>query len=132
MRFVLPLLLGLLGASCGGSGAGTAAKTPNESASSAADTETSTDTDPTTAEQEDSPAASTAAKAPSCDDGTCSPCGAGICPAGWYCDEGVSGGAACSWLKECADKPTCGCVKRVLGSSCQCREEAGGLKVSCG
>jgi hypothetical protein len=64
----------------------------------------------------------------SCDDGTCSPCGSGICPVGWYCDEKAG---ACSWLTECAEKPTCGCVTRVLGSACKCREEAGGLKVAC-
>ena len=70
-------------------------------------------------------------KGPSCDDGTCSLCGSGICPAGWYCDEKASGGGACSWLTECAEKPTCGCVTRVLGASCKCREENGGLKVAC-
>ncbi len=67
-------------------------------------------------------------QAVACDDGTCSPCGDGICPSGWYCDEKAS---ACSWLTECADKPTCGCVTRVLGSACKCREEAGGLRVAC-
>lgn len=69
-------------------------------------------------------------KGPSCDDGTCSLCGNGICPAGWYCDE-KAGGGACSWLAECAEKPSCGCITRVLGASCKCREEGGGLKVSC-
>jgi hypothetical protein len=68
---------------------------------------------------------------PNCDDGTCSKCGSGICPSGWYCDENASGGPACSWLKECADKPSCSCVTRVLGAACKCREEAGGLKVAC-
>jgi hypothetical protein len=67
---------------------------------------------------------------PSCDDGTCSLCGSGICPAGWYCDESAPGGAACAWLKECAEKATCGCVTKVLGSSCKCRDESG-VKVSC-
>jgi hypothetical protein len=71
------------------------------------------------------------AKGPSCDDGTCSKCGSGICPTGWYCDEKVAGGGACSWLAECAEKPTCACVTRVLGSSCKCRAEDGGLKVAC-
>ena len=75
--------------------------------------------------------ASESSGAPSCDDGTCSKCGSGICPAGWYCDEKASGGSACSWLAECAEKPTCACVTRVLGSSCKCREESGGLKVNC-
>ena len=84
---------------------------------------------------EEEPVESTGAaeksKLPSCEDGTCSPCGNGMCPAGWYCDEKASGGSACSWLAECAEKPTCSCVTRVLGSSCKCREESGGLKVAC-
>jgi len=70
-------------------------------------------------------------QAATCDDGTCSKCGSGICLAGWYCDEKASGGGACSWLSECAEKPSCGCVTRVLGASCKCREEDGGLKVAC-
>ena len=76
----------------------------------------------------DEKAESRAPAGPSCDDGTCSRCGGGICPAGWYCDEKTS---ACSWLTECADKPTCSCVGRVLGAGCKCREEAGGIKVAC-
>jgi hypothetical protein len=67
-------------------------------------------------------------KSATCDDGTCSRCGDGICPSGWYCDEKAG---ACSWLTECADKATCGCVTRVLGAACKCREEDGGLKVTC-
>jgi hypothetical protein len=78
----------------------------------------------------DSAASSESSNGPNCDDGTCSKCGSGICPVGWYCDE-RAGSGACSWLAECADKPTCGCVTRVLGSSCKCREESGGLKVAC-
>lgn len=77
------------------------------------------------------PATAERAEGPSCDDGTCSKCGSGICPAGWYCDEKASGGGACSWLTECADKPTCACVTRVLGAACKCKEENGGLKVAC-
>jgi hypothetical protein len=69
-------------------------------------------------------------KGPSCDDGTCSSCGNSICPSGWYCDEKVNGGS-CSWLVECAQKPSCGCITKVLGSQCKCREEGGGLKVAC-
>jgi hypothetical protein len=71
-----------------------------------------------------------ASRGPSCDDGTCSVCGPGICPAGWYCDESAPGGAACAWLKECAEKATCGCVTKVLGTACKCRDESG-IKVSC-
>ena len=71
------------------------------------------------------------AKGPNCDDGTCSLCGPGLCPRGWYCAEQARGGGACSWLAECAEKPSCGCVTRVLGATCKCREENGGLKVAC-
>jgi len=90
------------------------------------------------------PAASTASRAASdesseaeepraaagarCDDGTCTVCGSGICPSGWYCDEKAG---ACSWLAECAAKPSCGCITRVLGSACKCDGAAGGPKVSC-
>jgi hypothetical protein len=77
-----------------------------------------------------SASASEKSTGPSCDDGTCSKCGSGICPAGWYCDEKASGGGACSWLTECAEKPTCACITRVLGSTCKCRED-NGLKVAC-
>jgi hypothetical protein len=77
---------------------------------------------------DESAAAPEKAKGASCDDGTCSTCGNSICPSGWYCDEKAS---ACSWLTECAEKPTCSCVTRVLGRACKCREEAGGLKVAC-
>ena len=69
-------------------------------------------------------------RGPNCDDGTCSMCGSGICPTGWYCDESAPGGAACAWLKECAEKATCGCVTKVLGAACKCRDESG-IKVSC-
>ena len=84
-------------------------------------------------EEEPSTTSETPAKSKgaNCDDGTCSKCGSGICLAGWYCDEKSSGGGACSWLSECAEKPSCGCITRVLGASCKCREEDGGLKVAC-
>jgi hypothetical protein len=68
-------------------------------------------------------------KGPSCDDGTCSLCGSGICPSGWYCDE--KAGGSCSWLAECAEKPSCACITRVLGASCKCSASGGGLKVAC-
>jgi len=66
-----------------------------------------------------------------CDDGTCSACGRGFCPTGYYCDEKAKGGAACSWLPECADRATCGCVTAALGSSCACEERGGGVYVTC-
>lgn len=74
-----------------------------------------------------------AASAPSagCDDGTCFVCGAGSCPQGWYCDESAQGGAACSWLPECAKKTDCSCVSKVLGGGCSCSAQGGGLHVEC-
>jgi hypothetical protein len=68
---------------------------------------------------------------PSCDDGTCFRCGAGICPKGFYCDEDASGGAACGWLPSCAEEATCTCVKQTLGASCRCEEQGGGVSVDC-
>lgn len=64
---------------------------------------------------------------PSCDDGTCFRCGEGICPKGFFCDEKAAGGAACSWLPECAEAPSCGCVTKVIGDSCACAEKSGGV-----
>jgi hypothetical protein len=126
----LCLLLLLTLPQCGGSSAGSE---PESAADHAGDSESGADGSET-GEEGDSDVASDAEdkpRGPNCDDGTCSLCGSGICPSGWYCDENASGGAACSWLTECADKPTCGCITKVLGSSCKCREEGGGLKVSC-
>jgi len=82
--------------------------------------------------EDDSPAEE-ASEAPrsSCDDGTCSACGTGLCPTGWYCDESVSGGPACSWLPQCAQKSSCVCVTGALGSGCKCVEQGGGLHVTC-
>jgi hypothetical protein len=125
-------LLFLLLPQCGGPGTASgepksAADADDASASSSSENSESGHDD----EEDHASAADDKPPGPSCDDGTCSPCGSGICPSGWYCDENASGGAACSWLTECADKPSCGCITRVLGPSCKCREEAGGLKVSC-
>jgi len=66
-----------------------------------------------------------------CDDGTCSVCGEGLCPAGWYCNESAKGGPACGWLPDCAAKPSCACVGRVF-SSCSCEERGGGVHLTCG
>jgi hypothetical protein len=76
-------------------------------------------------------AASAEPPKPSCDDGTCSPCGDALCPSGWYCDETAPGGPACGWLPECAGKATCGCVKRAF-SGCGCEDRAGFPHVRCG
>jgi hypothetical protein len=129
----LPLYLLFLLAlpQCGG-GAGAEAKSAanHESGSDGGDDSEASES---AGEDGDAPASQAEDKprGPDCDDGSCSLCGSGICPSGWYCDENASGGAACSWLTECADKPSCGCITRVLGASCKCREEGGGLKVSC-
>jgi hypothetical protein len=83
-------------------------------------------------DKESSAEETTAAAAPvraTCDDGTCSPCGDALCPAGWYCDETAKGGPSCGWLPECAQKAGCACVKKALG--CACEEKAGGAHVSC-
>jgi hypothetical protein len=113
---------------CGGSPSGatpsSADKEPHRSApSGAAAHDSAADAaSEGTDERESSPG-------PRCDDGTCSACGNGICPAGWYCDE--KAGGACSWLAECASKPSCGCITRVLGAACKCDSAGGGLKVAC-
>ena len=123
------LALALLLPQCGGSGGSAEpktvadAETQDAKSSSEGSNSESDDADETSAAPEKP-------RGPSCDDGTCSLCGAGICPAGWYCDESAPGGAACAWLKECAEKATCGCVTKVLGSACKCRDESG-IKVSC-
>jgi hypothetical protein len=131
MRLLLPALLALLLIQCGGTSATPEARSPGADAShegSASDADDASDGSDASSEGSN---ADSEPQASTCDDGTCSKCGTGICPSGWYCDENANGGPACSWLKECADKPSCGCVTRVLGSSCKCREESGGLKVSC-
>ncbi|HEX3775516.1 MAG TPA: hypothetical protein VHV51_13685 [Polyangiaceae bacterium] len=122
-RFSGPGLALLLGA-CGGAAATDApAKTPHESHESTAAEDSADDDAP--AEEESAPPRS------ACDDGSCSPCGTGMCLAGWYCDESASGGAACSWLPQCAQKSSCGCIDRALGSGCKCTEQGGGLHVEC-
>lgn len=110
---------------CGG---GTTAGKPAENAESAGD-EASSDSGEAAADAEEEEAASEAPAA-ACSDGTCTPCGEGMCPNGWYCDETAKGGAACSWLPECAKKPGCACIERAL-SGCSCEERDGGQHVSC-
>ena len=112
-------------AACGGSaGSDSPAKAPpHEPAGGNAD-ETGT-REPPAPETEQAP------KAALCDDGTCSPCGAGVCPNGWYCDESASGGPACGWLPRCAQKSSCSCLTSKLGSGCKCSEQNGGLHVTC-
>ena len=114
----------LLLAACGGAAAGSDApakaahEAPSVHANEGADSE-----DP--APEPEPP------KAALCDDGTCSPCGAGVCPNGWYCDESASGGPACGWLPQCARKSSCACLSGKLGAGCKCSEQGGGLHVTC-
>ena len=82
-------------------------------------------------EASDEAAPAPAARRNLCEDGTCFRCGEGICPTGFYCDEGAQGGAACSWLPSCAARASCACIERALGSGCSCQESGGGPKVSC-
>jgi hypothetical protein len=125
---LLPLVLAVLLPQCGG-GAGAEPRTAATETDSGHDAQGEDEANDS--ESESAGAPEEKAHGPSCDDGTCSLCGSGICPAGWYCDESAPGGAACAWLKECAEKATCGCVTKVLGASCKCRDESG-VKVSCG
>lgn len=125
--FLCCFALLLLFPGCGGGASATGdAKSADSSGSERAEDASSngeeTEADGESASTPDKP------KGPNCDDGTCSLCGTSICPSGWYCDEKAS---ACSWLTECAEKPSCSCVTRVLGAACKCREEGGGLKVAC-
>ena len=124
------LLLVSLLPQCGGAGAG-AAESKSAADDDSAEPKGSSDASKSNDEDEAEPtAAAEKPRGTNCDDGTCSLCGSGICPAGWYCDESAPGGAACAWLKECAEKATCGCVTKLLGPACKCRDESG-IKVSC-
>ncbi|HYQ01231.1 MAG TPA: hypothetical protein VER96_21315 [Polyangiaceae bacterium] len=118
---------GLVLAACGGgaaAGSEPPAKAPQ--ATSRTHAEPAADSEEAAVEPE-----AEAPKAALCDDGTCSPCGAGMCPSGWYCDESASGGPACGWLPRCAQKSSCACLTSQLGSGCKCSEQGGGLHVTC-
>ncbi|MEZ4221895.1 MAG: hypothetical protein R3B13_13260 [Polyangiaceae bacterium] len=67
------------------------------------------------------------APTPACNDEGCFPCGEGLCPKGFYCDQQAPGGPACSWLPECAAEPTCACLSKSLGSECSCSEKSSGV-----
>jgi hypothetical protein len=126
LYFVLALAL----PQCGGASAGSEPKTAASEDSDGSQRSSDGDAESSDSDPEETSTAEAKSSGPSCDDGTCSLCGSGICPAGWYCDESAPGGAACAWLKECAEKATCGCVTKVLGSACKCRDDSG-VKVSC-
>ena len=119
-----PITLTVL-AACGG---GTTAGKPAERAEVAS--EAGGEDSGEAPETADDAEAASETPAPACSDGTCTPCGEGMCPNGWYCDETAKGGAACSWLPECAKKPGCACVERAL-SGCSCEERDGGQHVTC-
>lgn len=126
---VARLLLSSLLAACGGSTP--AADSPSGDGRSA---ESGDDAESTSGESSGDVGESSAAAGPakpSCDDGTCSPCGDALCPTGWYCDESAPGGPACGWLPECPSKATCACVKRAF-DGCSCEDQAGAAHVSCG
>jgi hypothetical protein len=118
------LLILAAGACGGGAAAANAPPTTAHHQAKAEATEEPADED-APGEEESAPPRS------ACDDGTCSACGSGMCPTGWYCDESASGGPACSWLPQCAQKSSCGCVSAALGSACKCTEQGGGLHVTC-
>jgi hypothetical protein len=121
-------LVGLLVAGgCGGSTSGTEAERPEGGGSrKTAQGDTAGETDESGGGSEPS-----APRRPACEDETCFECGGGICMTGFYCDEGAQGGAACSWLPDCAGRASCACVKRALGSGCDCQERGGGVHVKC-
>lgn len=108
-------------AACGGAGA-----PPAASATGATHGAATTETAPA------SPA-DDANSAPRCDDGSCFPCGGGVCPSGFYCavDRAHQG---CAWIPKCASKSSCECLAPVtkLDASCACEERGGGVYVTCG
>lgn len=117
-------------AACGGSSA--PAQAADGVSERSARTEHGTDHEEGDSDSGSTETAESTAPASNCENGTCFACGAGFCLSGWYCDEGAPGGAACSWIPDCATKATCGCIGKVLGSGCSCKEDNGGPHVSCG
>ncbi len=74
---------------------------------------------------------SSASAASYCADDGCFDCGDGLCMQGWYCDLGVRGGPACSFVPECEAQSGCTCVTSALGGGCRCEERDGGAYVTC-
>ncbi|HOU90827.1 MAG TPA: hypothetical protein PLU22_07250 [Polyangiaceae bacterium] len=81
--------------------------------------------------QVEAPAESSAKVTSYCTDEGCFDCGDGFCMQGWYCDLGVRGGPACSFVPECEAQSSCACVTAVLGGGCRCDERDGGAYVTC-
>lgn len=119
-----------LAVACGGSTP--AADSPGEEKAGASESGVDSETASSDGASDDgeSSAATEPAK-PTCEDGTCSPCGEALCPSGWYCDESAPGGPACGWLPECASKASCACVKRAF-NGCSCEDKAGTAHLRCG
>jgi hypothetical protein len=67
----------------------------------------------------------------SCEGGTCTVCGEGICPTGFYCEIAAKGRApACAWSPACADKPTCACLTKAA-PGCTCDDRNGAPSLTC-
>jgi len=79
----------------------------------------------------EAPAESSTMVASYCTDEGCFDCGESFCLQGWYCDLGVRGGPACSFVPECETRSNCACVTAVLGGGCRCDERDGGAYVTC-
>ena len=124
VRRLLSIVTALIAVACGGSEP--EAKSPVGKAAAPDVVAERSDTDAAEA----APVEKAPPAAKRCDDGTCFACGAGYCPAGFYCDESVKGGASCSWLPSCTAKSGCGCLSRALGA-CKCEDAQGGPHVRC-
>lgn len=80
------------------------------------------------AETSPEPALPAPAPKPRCDDSTCFSCGEGLCPTGFYCDDGAKGGPACGWVPSCS-RASCDCIAKALGGV-RCETTGGGPHVT--
>jgi len=118
----------LVASGCGGEGSKQHAKSPDDVAEANGDDESGIDDGEDVSGTEAPPVAD----ADPCEDGSCTPCGDGLCPEGFYCDESAASGPGCGWLPQCAKSPSCGCFEKALGDGCSCSERDGGYAVTCG